>query len=437
MKNTIAIIGKPNVGKSTLFNRLVGKRSSIVYDRPGVTRDRLYEIIKWNGKNIKIIDTGGIEVKNVANSFQAEIQIQAKIAIEEADVVIFIVDGNNEPSNDDAFILNLLRKANKQIIVAANKLENISQFNYSWYSLGVDHIFPISALHGNGVGDVLDEAIKYLNFDEDENKNYFQLSIIGRPNAGKSSLLNYLAKEQRSIVSNIPGTTRDSVKSLIKIGDEIFNVIDTAGIMRKSKIEDAVDHYALMRAQSSLEESNLSIIMIDATQEISHFDARIIGYALENNKPIIIAINKWDLVEKETNTMSDYKKMLNKRFQFATWIPIVFISAKSGLRINTLIETIIKVKTNLERDIKPHLLSELITEAQIIQPPKSFNNGILKIYFVRKTESLVPTFIMYVNNKKYLHFSYQRFLENQIRNMFDFTGCPLILIFKNKNDVEE
>ncbi|WP_406615093.1 ribosome biogenesis GTPase Der [Mycoplasmopsis hyopharyngis] len=437
MKNTIAIIGKPNVGKSTLFNRLVGKRSSIVYDRPGVTRDRLYEIIKWNGKNIKLIDTGGIEVKNVANSFQAEIQIQAKIAIEEADVVIFIVDGNNEPSNDDAFILNLLRKANKQIIVAANKLENISQFNYSWYSLGVDHIFPISALHGNGVGDVLDEAIKYLNFDEDENKNYFQLSIIGRPNAGKSSLLNYLAKEQRSIVSNIPGTTRDSVKSLIKIGDEIFNVIDTAGIMRKSKIEDAVDHYALMRAQSSLEESNLSIIMIDATQEISHFDARIIGYALENNKPIIIAINKWDLVEKETNTMSDYKKMLNKRFQFATWIPIVFISAKSGLRINTLIETIIKVKTNLERDIKPHLLSELITEAQIIQPPKSFNNGILKIYFVRKTESLVPTFIMYVNNKKYLHFSYQRFLENQIRNMFDFTGCPLILIFKNKNDVEE
>ncbi|WP_406617628.1 ribosome biogenesis GTPase Der [Mycoplasmopsis lipophila] len=436
MRNSIAIIGKPNVGKSTLFNRLIGKRSSIVYDRPGITRDRLYENIQWNGKTIKVIDTGGIEIKNNKNSFQEEIQIQAKIAIDEADVIIFLVDGNNEPSNDDAFILNILRKANKQIIVAANKLESISQFNYAWYSLGVDHIFPISALHGNGVGDVLDEALKYLDFSEDQNENYFQLSIIGRPNAGKSSLLNILTKENRSIVSNIPGTTRDSVKSLIKIKNQYFNIVDTAGIMRKSKIEDVVDQYALMRAKSSLEESNLSIIMIDATQEISHFDARIIGYSLESNKPIIIVINKWDLVEKETNTMSDYKKMLNKRFQFATWIPIVFISAKTGLRIDTLIDTILKVKANLERDIKPNLLSELILESQLIQPPKSFNNGILNIYFVRKTKDLVPTFVLFVNNKKYLHFSYQRFLENQLRNMFDFTGCPINLIFKNRNEME-
>lgn len=435
MKNTIAIIGKPNVGKSTLFNRLVGKRSSIVYDRPGVTRDRLYEIITWNGKNIKIIDTGGIEVKKNSNFFQNEIQIQAVIAIDEADVIIFMVDGNLEPSNDDAYILNLLRKANKQVIVVANKLDKISSFNYSWYSLGVDHIFPISALHGNGIGDVLDEALKYLDFSSDLNTQYFQLSIIGRPNAGKSSLFNLLAKEKRSIVSDIPGTTRDSVKSLVNIKGEVFNIVDTAGIMRKSKIEDSIDHYALMRARSSLDESALSLVVIDASQELSHFDARIIGYALESNKPIILVINKWDLIEKDTHTMDEYKKLLQKKFQFATWIPMVFISAKTSSRISTLEETIIKVKNNLERDIKPNLLSKLILESQMIQPPKSYNNGQLNIYFVRKTQDLVPTFVFYVNNKKYLHFSYERFLENQLRTMFDFTGCPLNLVFKNKNEM--
>ncbi|EGV00427.1 ribosome biogenesis GTPase Der [Mycoplasmopsis columbina] len=432
--NVIAIIGKPNVGKSTLFNRLVGKKSSIIYDRPGVTRDRLYETFKWNGQEIKVIDTGGIEVSNAP--FQTQIRTQADIAIEEANVIIFMVDGVSDITNDDQMILSKLRKSNKPVIVVANKLDNISQFNYSWYSLGVDNIFRISAQHGIGVGDVLDECLKHLNLDDLESENNFKLSIIGRPNAGKSSLLNRLVNENRSIVSDIAGTTRDSVKSIVKIHNQQFEIIDTAGITRKSKIEDDVEKYALMRAISSLDESNLSIIMIDATQELSHFDARIIGYALENDKPIIIAVNKWDLVEKETNTMVDFEKKMRNRFHFVPWVPVVFISVKHNQRVDKLITTILKVKENLERDVKPSVLSNFIRETQIVQPAAPYNGGRLNIYFARKNPGPIPTFVFFVNNKKYLHFSYERHIEKEIRKVLDFTGCPIKLVFKNKSGME-
>ncbi|WP_406617305.1 ribosome biogenesis GTPase Der [Mycoplasmopsis adleri] len=430
--NVIAIIGKPNVGKSTLFNRLVGKKSSITFDRPGVTRDRLYETFTWNGKEINLIDTGGIEIEN--RPFQEQIQIQAKIAIDEANVIIFMVEGASDITNDDKMIYNMLQKSGKPIVVVANKLDNISQFDYSWYSLGVDHIFKISALHGNGVGDVLDQCLKYLTLNDDITSNHFKLSIIGRPNAGKSSLLNYLCNENRSIVSDIAGTTRDSVKSLVQINGQDFEIIDTAGITKKSKIEDSVEHFALMRAMTSLDESDLSIILIDATQELSHFDARIIGYALENNKPIILCVNKWDLVEKDQYTMGDFKKKMKNRFHFVPWVPVEFISAKTGARISKLIDTILQVKMNLERDVKPSLLSNLIREAQLIQPAAPYNGGRLNVYFVRKTEDKIPTFIFFVNDKKYLHFSYKRFLEKQIRQSIDYTGCPINLVFRNKSN---
>ncbi|WP_027334964.1 ribosome biogenesis GTPase Der [Mycoplasmopsis felifaucium] len=432
--NVIAIIGKPNVGKSTLFNRLVGKKSSITFDRPGVTRDRLYETFTWNGKEINLIDTGGIEIEN--RPFQEQIKIQAKIAIEEANVIIFMVEGASDVTNDDLMIYSMLRKSNKPIVVVANKLDNISSFDHSWYSLGVDHIFKISALHGNGVGDVLDQCLKYLTLDDDITTSHFKLSIIGRPNAGKSSLLNYLAKENRSIVSEIAGTTRDSVKSLIQINGQDFEIIDTAGITRKSKIEDSVEHFALMRAMSSLDESDLSIVLIDATQELSHFDARIIGYALENNKPIIICVNKWDLIEKNQYTMDEFRKKMKNRFHFVPWVPVEFISVKTGSRVQKLIETVLKVKENLERDIKPSILSNIIRESQMIQPAAPYNGGRLNIYFVRKTEAKVPTFLFFVNNKNFLHFSYQRFLEKQLRQYIDLTGCPINIIFKNKSGLE-
>lgn len=433
MRNTVAIIGKPNVGKSTLFNRLVGRRSSIVYDEPGVTRDRLYETISWTGKNIKIIDTGGIEIEN--KPFQEQIQIQAKIAIEEADVIVFIIDGTMELTNDDAFIMNILRKSNKPIIIGANKLESNQDFDYSLYKLGGE-IFRISALHGEGVGELLDEVVKNLDFSEEQEEELFKLSIIGKPNAGKSSLLNNLAKEERSIVSDIAGTTRDSVKTKVKIGDKFYNVIDTAGIMRKSKLVESVDHYALMRAMNSLSESDLSLILIDATTELSHFDARIIGYALENDKPIIVVVNKWDLVEKETNTMAQFEKKMRNTLHFVPWVPFVFISAKYNQRLNKLTETLNEVRENLERDIKPSLLSNFIMETQMIQPAAPYNGGKLNIYFVRKTLDKIPTFNFYVNDKKFLHFSYQRFLENQLRSTFNFKGCPIKMNFKNKQGLE-
>lgn len=435
MRNTVAIIGKPNVGKSTFFNRLVGKKVSIVYDQPGVTRDRLYETIEWTGHKIKIIDTGGIEIEN--KPFQEQIQIQAKIAIEEADAIIFLFDGNSEITNDDLFIMNILRKSNKPIIAVANKLENNQMFDYSWYKLGVDDIFAISALHGEGIGEVLDTCVEKLDFTETQEEELFNLAIIGKPNAGKSSLLNNLAKENRSIVSEIAGTTRDSVKSTITIDGDKYNVVDTAGITKKSKLIESVDHYALMRAMNSLAEADLSLIVIDATQdEISHFDSRIIGYALDNEKPVIIVVNKWDLIEKETNTMAQYEEKMRRKFHFVPWVPFVFISAKYNQRIGKLIDTIKMVRTNLERDIKPSLLSNFVLETQLIQPAVPFNGGRLNIYYARKELSKIPTFTFFVNNKKYAHFSYLRFLENQLRETFDFRGCPIKINLKNKNGLE-
>ncbi|QGZ97348.1 ribosome biogenesis GTPase Der [Mycoplasma sp. NEAQ87857] len=435
MRNTIAIIGKPNVGKSTFFNRLIGKKVSIVHDQPGVTRDRLYEKIQWTGHELKIIDTGGIEIEN--RPFQEQIQIQAKIAIEEADVIIFLFDGKNEITNDDLFIMNILRKSNKPIIAVANKLENNQEFDYAWYKLGVDHIYPISALHGEGIGEVLDKCVQYLDFEDAEQEDLFNLAIIGKPNAGKSSLLNNLAKENRSIVSEIAGTTRDSVSSIVEIDGQKYNIIDTAGITKKSKLVESVDHYALMRAMNSLSEADLSIIVIDATQkEFSHFDSRIIGYALDNEKPIIMVINKWDLVEKETNTMAEYEKRMRRKFHFVPWVPFVFISAKYNQRMNKLFDTLKEVRNNLERDIKPSLLSNLVIETQLIQPAQPYNGGRLNVYYVRQEKRKIPTFTFFVNNKKFLHFSYERFLENQLRQSFNFKGCPIKLQFKNKNGLE-
>ncbi|MCS4536683.1 MULTISPECIES: ribosome biogenesis GTPase Der [unclassified Mycoplasma] len=433
--NVIAIIGKPNVGKSTLFNRLVGKKSSITYDEPGVTRDRLYETFEWSGKEIKVIDTGGIEVEN--RPFQEQIRTQAKIAIDEANVIVFMVDGSSEITNDDQMILSILRKSGKPVIVVANKLDNKDLFNWSWYSLGVDKIFQISAQHGHGVGDVLDECLFYLNLDDEKTDKNFRLSIIGRPNSGKSSLLNLLSGEERSIVSDIAGTTRDSVKTFVTIKDQKFELVDTAGITKKSKIVDMIDKYALMRAISALDESDLSIIMIDASRELSHFDSRIIGYALENSKPIIIAINKWDLIEKETNTMANFEKNMRNKFHFVPWVPFRFISVLQNKRIDKLLETILHVKENLERDVKPSILSNLIRETQLIQPAAPYNGGRLNIYFARKLlNTRIPTFMFYVNNKKFLHWSYERFLEKQIRQMIDFEGTPIKLIFKNKSGLE-
>lgn len=433
MKNVVAIIGKPNVGKSTLFNKIISKRKSIVFDEPGVTRDRLYEEAYWSGHKFKLIDTGGITIEE--NDFKKLIKVQAQIAIDESNVIIFILNGKEELTTEDYYISDLLRKSGKKIIVTINKLDGETYIEPSIYKLGYENIFPISAIHGNGIGNLLDEVLNNLNINENQNnqENIFKLTLLGKPNVGKSTILNLLTNENRSIVSNIAGTTRDSVSSIITINNEKFEIIDTAGIKRKSKLLDSIEHYSLIRANNSLEEADLCLLILDATEEVTLFQQNIIGLAYEQKKPLIIVVNKWDLIDKNSETMDKYKKDLLKKLKFVDWAPIVFISALNNQRINKLKDLIFEVKTNISRMINTNQLNQLIITAQIIKPASSINGHRLSIKFIKQVQAKIPTFLLFVNNKKLAHFTYLRYIENQIRQNYNFSGTPIELILKNKN----
>lgn len=433
MKNVVAIIGKPNVGKSTLFNKIISKRKSIVFDEPGVTRDRLYEEAYWSGHKFKLIDTGGITIEE--NDFKKLIKVQAQIAIDESNVIIFILNGKEELTVEDYYISDLLRKSGKKIIVAINKLDGETYIEPSIYKLGYENIFPISAIHGNGIGNLLDEVLNNLNINENQNnqENIFKLTLLGKPNVGKSTILNLLTNENRSIVSNIAGTTRDSVSSIITINNEKFEIIDTAGIKRKSKLLDSIEHYSLIRANNSLEEADLCLLILDATEDVTLFQQNIIGLAYEQKKPLIIVVNKWDLIDKNSETMDKYKKDLLKKLKFVDWAPIVFISALNNQRINKLKDLIFEVKTNISRMINTNQLNQLIITAQIIKPASSINGHRLSIKFIKQVQAKIPTFLLFVNNKKLAHFTYLRYIENQIRQNYNFSGTPIELILKNKN----
>ena len=431
MENLVAIIGRPNVGKSTLYNKIIGKKVSIVDDQPGVTRDRLYNFGTWLNNNFQIIDTGGIQIKN--KTYQEQIQIQAKIAINEAKVIIFVLDGRVGFTKDDEYILKILQKTNKPIIVAANKLEGNKEFEDSIYLAG-QRIFKISAMHGEGVGDLLDKVVSHLNFNENKKiEKHFKISIIGRPNVGKSSLLNAILNDERSIVSPIKNTTRDSVNSNFKIGEQIFTFYDTAGINKKSKLVSSIEHYALSRAINSIENSQITLLIIDVNSELSHFDSVVGGFAYKNNKPIIIVVNKWDLAKKDTNSMKNFENNLRKKFKFLSWAPIEFISALKKQRLDKLLKKIILVKNNLEKTIKTSLINQLLIDLQMMQSAPSYKGGRLQIIFGKQIKNKIPTFTLFVNNKKYLHFSYKRYIENQFREYFNFEGTPIILLFRNKN----
>lgn len=433
MKNVVAIIGKPNVGKSTLFNKIISKRKSIVFDEPGVTRDRLYEEAYWSGHKFKLIDTGGITIEE--NDFKKLIKVQAQIAIDESNVIIFILNGKEELTTEDYYISDLLRKSGKKIIVAINKLDGETYIEPSIYKLGYENIFPISAIHGNGIGNLLDEVLNNLNINENQNnqENIFKLTLLGKPNVGKSTILNLLTNENRSIVSNIAGTTRDSVSSIITVNNEKFEIIDTAGIKRKSKLLDSIEHYSLIRANNSLEEADLCLLILDATEDVTLFQQNIIGLAYEQKKPLIIVVNKWDLIDKNSETMDKYKKDLLKKLKFVDWAPIVFISALNNQRINKLKDLIFEVKTNISRMINTNQLNQLIITAQIIKPASSINGHRLSIKFIKQVQAKIPTFLLFVNNKKLAHFTYLRYIENQIRQNYNFSGTPIELILKNKN----
>ncbi len=433
---SVALVGRPNVGKSTLFNKIVGKQVSIIEDSPGITRDRIYQEATYNNKRFYLIDTGGIDASKM--DFNSEIQMQAEIAIQEADIVVFMVDGKEGLTANDLLVRDILRRTDKKVIVAINKIDvKSAQDNlYDFYELGFDTYIPISSIHNTGFIELMDNIT--MNFKEQESENEdtrIKFSIIGRPNVGKSSLMNALLNEERVVVSNIAGTTRDSIDSILKYHNEEFVMIDTAGMRKKGKVFEAVEKYSLFRSLKSIDRSDICLVVINAEEGIKEHDKHIAGYAIERGKGLIFVVNKWDTVTEET--IQDFEKKMRAEFQFAPYAPIVYLSALTKKRIHTLMPEIIKVKDNIKKEIKTSILNEVIREAYQLNIPPSYKGKRLKIYFVSQTGINPPKFTFRVNNKGLVHFSYERYLENKIRENFDFTGTPIILQFKNRNGDEE
>ena len=429
---TVALVGRPNVGKSTLFNKIVGKKISIIEDTPGVTRDRIYQEAIYNQKKFYLVDTGGIDTSN--ETFNSEIKLQAEIAIKEADIVVFIVDGKEGLTANDLIIRDILRRSKKKVIVAINKMdaqaaeENI----YEFYELGFDTYIPISSIHNIGYVDLMDTITNDFSEKEEKQDDRLRFSIIGRPNVGKSSLMNALLTEERVVVSDIAGTTRDSIDSVLKYHNQEYILIDTAGMRKKGKVFESIEKYSLLRSLKSIDNSDICLVVINAEEGITEHDKHIAGYAIEKGKGLIFVVNKWDTV-KDT-TIQEFEKLMRAEFQFATYAPIVFLSALTKKRIHTLMPEVIKVAENIKREIKTSLINEVILDAYQLNIPPSYKGKRLKIYFTAQTGTKPPKFTFRVNSKGLVHFSYERYLENKIRENFDFTGTPIVLQFKNKKD---
>ena len=430
---TVALVGRPNVGKSTLFNKLVGAKISIIEDTPGVTRDRIYSEVNYNNYRFNLIDTGGIDVSKEV--FNDEIKIQAEIAIEEADVVIFIVDGKEGITENDRVVRNMLQRSNKKVVVAINKIDSkeSKEHLYDFYELGFDTYVPISSEHNTGIYELLEEVCKdFKEYEEEDIDPRLKLSVIGRPNVGKSSLINALLNEERVIVSNQAGTTRDAIDTVFKYNKEEFVLIDTAGMRKKGKVFEAVEKYSLLRSLRAIDRSDICLLVLNAEEGIIEHDKHIASYALEKGKGLIIVVNKWDTVE-DKNT-KDFEKLVRAEFQFLSYAPIVYLSALTKKRLHTLMPEVLHVAENISKEIKTSVLNDVINEAYELNIPPSYKGKRLKIYFVSQTGSKPPKFTFNVNNKGLVHFSYYRYLENKIRENFDLVGTPIILQFKNRSD---
>ena len=424
----VAFIGKPNVGKSTIFNRIIGEKRSIIEDTPGVTRDRLYAKATWLGKEFRVIDTGGIELKNAP--FQESIKMQAEIAMEEADIIVYVGDGRVGVDNDDEHICSLLRKWKKPVILAVNKIDDGHLLDriYEFYSLGLGDPIAISGIHGVGIGDLLDAIINnFPNKTYDDYEDSIKFSFIGRPNVGKSSLTNAILNQERVIVSDVEGTTRDAIDSPFTRDDKQYVVIDTAGLKKKGKIFESIDKYAALRALSAIDRSDVCALVIDADAGVREQDKHVAGYALEAGKGIVIVVNKWDLVKKDSHTMAAYEKKIRDEFKFLGFAPIVFVSAVTKDKIENLFSVINDAYEGYTTRISTSVLNEVLLEVVLRNPPVEFNGGILKISYAHQVSSKPPVIVMFVNNPEYLHFSYQRFLENKLREAFGFIGTPLII----------
>jgi GTP-binding protein len=436
-KPIVAIVGRPNVGKSTLFNKLAGKRISIVDDKPGVTRDRVYADADWLRHNFTIIDTGGIEVES-QDIILAQMRRQAQIAIETADVIIFIVDGKQGLTGADTEVAQMLRASKKPIVLVVNKIDHLElEANaFEFYNLGIGNPVAISATQGLGLGDMLDEVVQHFEsiYSSTENEEYIQVAVVGKPNVGKSSLINKMLGEDRNIVTNIAGTTRDAIDSKLETAEGKFILIDTAGIRRKSKVNEGIERYSVIRSLAAVERADVVILIIDATDELSDQDEKIIGYAHEMKKAIMVIVNKWDLIEKDDKTMIEYKRKLQAGLNFMAYAPYLFISAKTGQRVHKVLSTVRECFDNYSKRISTGILNEVVNKAVLMQEPPTVANKRLKIYYVTQVDSQPPTFVFFVNNSNLLHFSYQRYLENQLRNSFEFNGTGIRLIFRERKE---
>ncbi len=437
-KPVVAIVGRPNVGKSTLFNKLIGSRLSIVDDTPGVTRDRIYGDCEWLNHNFLLVDTGGIEPYS-NDVILSQMRTQAEIAIETADVIILVTDLNCGVVASDYEVAAMLQKSGKPVILCVNKCDSVGgpapEF-YEFYNLGIGDPIAVSSVHGHGTGDLLDEVIKFFpacTEDEDDSE-IINVAIIGKPNVGKSSLVNRISGENRAIVSDIAGTTRDTTDTFVENSFGKFNFIDTAGIRRKSRINDAIEKFSIIRARMAVERANVCIIMIDATEGFTEQDSKVAGIALEQGKACIVAVNKWDAVEKDGNTMNEFRKKLAVDFSFMSFAPVIFISAKTGQRIDRLFEMTAFVHSQNSMRISTGKLNEVLAMATArVQPPTDKGKR-LKIYYMTQASTRPPTFVFFVNNAELFHFSYQRYLENQIREIFGLDGTPVRFIIRERGE---
>ncbi len=432
---TVAIVGRPNVGKSSLFNRLAGDKLAITDDASGVTRDRLYAKCEWLDQQFAIIDTGGIELSDVP--FMFEIRAQAELAIDEADVIVFVCDGRVGITKEDSDVMTILHKSKKPVIVAANKIDDVKFMDniYEFYNFGVEEVFAISTLHGIGIGDLLDKIVDLL--PEKKIKKYddtIEFCLIGQPNVGKSSLTNAILGTERVIVSDIAGTTRDAIDTPFTRDGSDYVVIDTAGIRKTGKIYENAEKYSFLRAIKAIERSSVVLLLLDATKEIEEQDKRVAGYAMDANKAVIIVVNKWDAVEKNDKSMQEWIKKIKSHFVFLDYAPIVFVSALKNQRVHTVFEQIKIVYQNYTRRVATNVLNDVLLDATLIQQAPFFNGDRLKIYYASQVEKNPPSFVLFVNDPNYLHFSYQRYLENKLREAFSFEGTPIKFILRKKED---
>ena len=432
-QDVIAIVGRPNVGKSTIFNRIAGERLSIVEDTPGVTRDRLYARCSWLTKEFRLIDTGGIQIAD--QPYQTEIKAQVEIAIEEADVIIFVVSGKTGLTDDDKYIASMLQKSKKPVVLAVNKIDDDSRLAniYEFYALGVGDPIAVSGVHGIGIGDVLDACINLFKEKDNTDKNEgTRIAVIGEPNVGKSSLVNAILNENRSIVSNVQGTTRDAIDTPFTYEGKPYVIVDTAGIRKRGKVYESIEKYSVLRALSAIERAEVVLFLIDAEKGIREQDKHVAGYAEEAGKPVVIVVNKWDTVEKDDKTMNVFIEKVRTEFAYLAYAPIVFVSAKTRQRVMTILPVVDKVYENTLRRISTNVLNEVIADFQMVTPAPARNGKRFRIYYATQVGVQPPTFMLSCNEPSLLHFTYRRFIENQLRQSFDFEGTPIHLVVRKK-----